>query len=280
MIANALRAAALASTAASAACGPPAATRDDAPPPEPARLEYAPFRASYLVISHGTDRQEPPGGEPLVEATEEQYYLSVAVTHSGDGLQARLMVDSVRVLRGSELAPLRTEADAAAGTTFTAALTPRGELTDLTGGDQANSLLRLLASRLRQFFLRLPAGGVAPGTMWSDTSTLESVTAGIGYAVESVHRHEAVEWEDYAGTRGLRVRTDSRYSVSGEGSQGGQAIVIEGAGRRHAERLLDAAGRYLSVTAADTTELTATVTGPGLTVPILQIRYDTLRLLP
>lgn len=262
-----------------AACGTGGV--ESAPQPAPARVQYAPFVASYAVISRGAVRQEPPGGQPGTSTFGQRYYLSVAVQAEGDGLRAELVVDSVPLVTGSDIDPLIAEATtAAAGARFTSPLASSGELTALEGDDRGNPLLRRIASRLEDFFLRLPEGGAAPGMTWSDTTSMETMSSGIELTVESVHRHQSVDWEAGIGARALRIRTESHYTVTGEGIQSGQAITIQGTGRRHAERVVDASGRYLTVTASDTTELTASVAAVGIDVPILQTRYDTLRILP
>lgn len=262
------------------ACGPAGTGGAGQPAPAPERVAYAPFAARYEVASHGQVRQEPPGAPPWTATFELRYFLTARVDRAESGLTARLLIDSIPVLRGSEFAAMGDDARRAEGATFTSPLTPEGRLTDFQGSQPMNALLEQMSARLGQFFARLPAGGATPGVTWTDTSSLETESAGIALTVESVNRHEALAWSERDGTPALHIRTVSDYTVSGGGAQSGQDIAVDGAGVRSSDQYLAPDGRYVLVTTADSTDLTATVVTMGMAVPITQTRSDTLRLLP
>lgn len=255
----------------------PSPSGDAGPPDRP--VTYGPFTQSYAMVSRGEVVQEI-SGQPSTSAYVLRYYLTAAVSPTDSLLEARLTIDSVPEASGLALGFDPRQAAAVGGTTFTAGLTPTGRVLELTGGDSSLALVRELRWRLRQLLPRLPARGVEAGAVWNDTLSLTSSASGFPVRFQLVHRHEATAWSDRGGVSALEIRTTSAYTLSGEGTQGGQPFTVDGAGARHAVAHLDRRGRYLGLTAADTARMHAALAGTEISIPITQSRVDTLAIIP
>lgn len=257
------------------ACASPAA-REPAAPVQPTVVRYAPFRAAYELVTHGRVDQEF-NDQVATTPFSLQLHLTAEVD-SSDGLRAAITIDSILTLSGAAIGYSLVEARIARGTTFRGELAPSGELRQLTGGDTTLPFVRqLLDRRIPEFFPRIPRDGVRPGERWVDTTESTTLSNGLELAIRAVNRHAAVGWEPHDGATVLRIVTESGYAVTGRGLQSGQEIVLDGTGTRHTHELLDGAGRYLGMTAHDTTRITATVPAAGAVIPITQTQADTLR---
>ena len=242
--------------------------------PKPQLITYHPFTASYRAATRRQVEQEFNG---QITATQliMDYYVSTQLVESLEGLRATMTVDSVPVLTG--LPP--TEADAVTGTTFTAILTPDGQLHDFAGADINADLAHQLSLRFQKFFPRLPPGGASPGVQWADTSDTDAGVRELELVVHSVNHHEAVGWAEWAGEESLLIVTTSDYTVSGSGIEAGQEFVLEGAGIAHTRQYVAPDGRYLGLVSVDTLNSTASLPAIGAIIPIKQTRTDTLTIL-
>lgn len=257
-----------------AGCGGSGGGAAQPPPPAvPQRILYQPFALRYAVSSHGRVEQVF-SGQAVVSEFGMRYFVSAEAVAAGDVMNLTLTIDSVPHIEGAGLS--RAEATHAAGTRFTGVLEPQGNITAFGGGDSTVALVRQLASGLERIFPQLPLGGVVPGQRWSDT--VETVSPGTGFdiAIRVVLDHHAVEWTQHIGGRALHITTLATYTLAGEGMQGGSEISIEGSGVQHSHRFLSPDGRYLGGTSADTSLSTATILATGGSIPVTQIRFDTL----
>ncbi len=248
-----------------------------APPTAPQLLVYRPFATRYVARSLGRVEQDF-SGQLMVSEFSMRYYVSAAAVPAGDAMALTLTIDSVPQVEGAGLS--LTEAARTAGTTFTGMLSPDGAIREFAGGDTTIALVRQLASGLARIFPRLPEGGVAPGQQWSDTVETVSPGAGLDLIVRVLVDHQAVNWTQHLGERALHIASVARYTLSGEGTQGGTQISIDGSGVQHSHRYLAHDGRYLGGTSADTSQSTAVVAATGGFIPVTQIRYDTLTVTP
>lgn len=259
-----------------AGCGGAAAVPEAAALPEPA-ITYGAFNSHYRAASRGRVEQDYPGAGTTTGGFVLRYDLSVAVTATAAGhLAARIVVDSVRELSGGALLLPPAAARRVRGLTFTGLLAPTGVLESVTPSDTTSELGQQLGSRLKDFFPRLPPGGVRAAMVWTDTTSASTQSAGIDLTLQSINRHEAVGWGDHAGQRSLHIATRADYTVSGTGQQNGRHVIIAGTGVRHLDEYLAMSGAYLGMTAADTARMTATVEAVSLSIPITQTRFDTL----
>lgn len=267
----------------SAGSAPPLANGTPAPAPAPppsnsagpAALGYRPFQAMYRAASHGRVEQEFSGQVTASDFTM-QYFLTARLEPGDAGQRLTLRLDSIPVLRGTALGFSTAEAGRARGATFTGTLAPTGEINDFGGGDTTITLVQQIASRLREFFPRIPASGVRPGATWVDTTQSASSSSGLRVTISAVNRHEAVGWTERNGQPAMQIASVSTYTMSGSGSQGAQHFTIEGSGLRQGHAYISTDGKYLGLTATDSSRATAVVAEMGIVIPIVQARSDTL----
>jgi hypothetical protein len=258
-------------------CSPTATGSPSGAAPASGLATYRPFSATYDIRSHTLQEQEF-GGQVNSVVTGLRWLLSASIRGATSPWQLTLTIDSTPEVTG--IAPGLSEQDLerAAGTVFTAMLTPEGEVTDFQGGDSSSAFLQQQARSLERFFPRLPTGGVAPGQAWSDTAEVSTGAAGMDIQIEAVTESVAGTWVDHLGHRALEIRTVSHYSLVGGGSQGGTEIDVDGTGTSHGVLYLGDDGRFLGGTSADTTNMVATVAAMGAMIPILQVSTDTVAL--
>lgn len=241
----------------------------------PAALAYAAAAAHYRIESRTHTEQEVMGNAQSMDATV-ALLVNVVSTLEGPNLATVFTVDSANGtgMQAEGIVAVR-------GLTFRTSHTPTGRPLSLTTPDSANPILTQVGQLFRGFYPRLPERPPVAGFTWTDTVS-DSTTPGPGMVLrtQSTRENRVVGWEDLAGTRALRVATTGRYTITGEGEQGGQALSITGTGLATVESVISAAGILLSQTSADSTNLTVTVMSMGLDVPIRQTRHATLTRLP
>ena len=228
-------------------------------------------RASHLYVEQGDGDQTQRINEVLV------YFVSATISRQGDRLTLSFTVDSVP--RYESDGPATGLAGRARGVSFTGELALNGEITSLSG-DSSNKLVQQLGEDLRTFYPRVPSNGVEPGSRWTDTTEATSKSGGLPLRVVAVSHHEALTPADSGGVRVVPIHTSTTYSFSGSGAQGGQAYAVEGEGRRLTIKRLSVDGRFLGMTAADTSSYTISLHGLDLTIPGRQTRADTLSIIP
>jgi hypothetical protein len=253
--------------------GPPArpGPDDDAPIPLSTTLLYEPYHAQYRAVSRRHVQQEF-NGQVTTTDLNLGYFITARLASADGALDVTLILDSIPLLSGLPMA----DAAQAAGTRFSATMSPSGQVLRFDGDTSQAELVHQLATGLKEFFPRLPPNGARLGDTWTDTSEAHTQAGQLDLTVRSVNRHEAVEWSLWSGERGLRIVTISNYTLSGTGSESGQAYDLDGSGRSHTDQFVGRDGRFLGLTAVDTLESTATLTSIGAIIPILQTRTDTL----
>lgn len=233
--------------------------------------------ASYRAVTHGSVRQELDG-DTVGTTYELRYHVTVEVAPAGEAFEVSITIDSVPVLTGLGFDSSR--ADRVRGTVFRAGLSREGKLGDFETEAAAGPLVEQLSNQLRQFFARIPPEGARPSARWSDSTESTRKASGFDLAIRAAIASEAGAWITYAGVPALEINTVSTYSVSGGGTQIGQDVVLDGTGIRRASAYLGADGRFLGLTATDTSRISATVASIGAVVPVTQARVDTVAILP
>lgn len=265
---------------------PPAPTEPGAPaPPPPAPttdlgIGLTPGAQRYVLHYRRRVEQEIAGQQP----TDMSYraYVSARIAEPADalGYEVSHTIDSIVADSGSFVPPTVNLA-VARGLRLTGRLGPSGAVHDVVPSDtaQARFASQFLGS-LRDFYPRLPAGGLRPWSSWTDTTTSTERTAGSEVAQRAVSDHRASGWTYCDGARCLRVDVDGSYTVFGSGEQGGQPFELVGNGTRTMVQLLSAGGHYLGGETRDSAMLSVTLPAQGMTVPIRQTLYYTIAVSP
>lgn len=242
--------------------------------PIPRVVTYRPFVGSYRAATRRDVEQEFNGQRTTTQVLL-HYYVSTALVETPSGLRVTLTIDSVPVLSGLPA----TEAEAVEGATFTAALSPTGELRDFHGSEREAELLRQISLGLQEFFPRLPSGGAQPGQHWSDTAETGAGARDLKLTIRSLNEHEVIGWTEFGGEQSLHIRTASTYKLRGTGFEAGQEYLLEGGGVAYADQYLSRDGRYLGSISTDTLHSSASLPAMGATIPIVQTRTDTLTII-
>lgn len=253
-----------------------------APPPPSAtqtvRLGPSALRYVMRQIVH-VDQQLPTGQQVLDYGL--RIFLAVTISGPADtsGYSTTITIDSVAPDSGTTI-PLGINLGAAKGLSFRGRLSPRGEFRNPIPSDStAAQLVSPIVGSFRNFFPRLPPGGVTLGAAWVDTTTDQQAAAG-NITITSVNRSRAAAWDERNSTRTLRVEVSSDFKVQGSGQQVGQPFDVNGTGARSGVDYIAIDGRYLGGESRDSLNMTITLPMQSLTIPRTQASRTTVTVLP
>jgi hypothetical protein len=253
-----------------------------APPPPPAtqtvRLGPSALRYVMRQVVH-VDQQLPTGQQVLDYGLRIFFAVTISGPADSSGYPTTITIDSVAPDSGTTI-PLGINLGAAKGLSFRGRLSPRGEFRDPVPSDSiaAQSLSPIVGS-FRNFFPRLPPGGVTLGAAWVDTTTDQQAAAG-NITITSVNRSHAAAWDERNGARTLRVEVSSDFKVQGSGRQVGQPFDVNGTGARSGLDYIAIDGRYLGGESRDSLNMTITLPMQSLTIPRTQASRTTVTVLP
>lgn len=208
-------------------------------------------------------------------------FISATIVGPADsaGYPLTFTLDSIVPDSGSAIPPTLNLASAR-GLKYIGRLTPSGEFRQTSSSDStlAQTFAQIVGA-FRNFYPRIPAGGLTLGAEWTDT-TSTSDRAGVEVNVKAVARSRATTWEERNGARCLRVEVSSAYSVAGAGEQMGQPLEVTGTGTRTGVQFVAIDGRYLGGEAHDSSSMLIGLPMQGMTVPVRQISHSTVTVLP
>jgi hypothetical protein len=210
--------------------------------------------------------------------TSVRYRLTVDLLPADTGLSATFTIDTV--LRGHGPSVAAEDLAHAVGRTFTADLARSGRLSDIRGVESVSPFLRQIINQMSDFFPRLPRGGAAPGNTWVDTTEILTGSNGSDITIRAITRNSARDWGQHQEQLALPVNWTRTYTVTGAGEQLGQPFTLDGNGETQGQSFLSADGRYLGSVASDSRDIEILLTGVGMTIPLRQVRADTVRILP
>lgn len=208
-------------------------------------------------------------------------YFAVTITGPADtsGYPTTITIDSILPDSGTT-PPMGINLGAAKALSFVGRLTPKGEFRSQSVSDSvAAQALAPIVGSFKNFFPRIPPGGLTLGASWTDTTTENDRAAG-GVTVTSINRARAAVWEDHGGTRALRVEVASDFTIKGSGQQAGQPFEVAGSGVRTGLDFVAADGRYMGGESRDSTSMTITLPIQAMTIPRTQVSKTTVAVLP
>jgi len=208
-------------------------------------------------------------------------FFGVTITGPADslGYPTTITIDSI-VPDSGTTPPMGINLAAAKALSFMGRLTPKGEFRSQSVSDSvAAQALSPIVGSFKNFFPRIPPGGLALGATWTDTTTENDRAAG-SVTVTSVNRARAAAWEDHKGTRVLRVEVASDFTIKGGGQQAGQPFEVAGSGVRTGLDFVSADGRYVGGESRDSTSMTITLPIQAMTIPRTQVSKTTVTVLP
>jgi hypothetical protein len=245
-----------------------------------ATIRLGPSTLRYLV--HRQLRIEQDFGGQLPVAMSYRLFVTATVVGPADsaGYPASYVIDSVTADSGSYIPPTVNLATAR-GLMYRGRLAPSGELHDLVPSDSAvaQRLAQLLGNP-RDFYPRMPPGGLRLGADWTDTVSTTEKGVGTEVRVTTITHSTAAAWDTRAGTRALRVDYSGTGTLAGSGEQGGQPFELTGGGTRSGSEYVAADGRFLGGETRDSTGYTVVLLAQGLSVPVRQMLRATVTVLP
>jgi hypothetical protein len=251
------------------------------PARRPDAIRYGPSALRY-VVHRRLHIQQALGGQTQAQDVGARIFVVAAITGPADsvGYPATFAVDSIVADSGTP-SPIVENVNKVRKLVFAGRVTPRGEFVNALASDStaAQSVVQLLGN-FRDFLPRLPIDGVKPGATWTDT--VETTQRGSGSEVSrrTITQATAAAWEDYLGTRSVRVAGSQTYRVAGGGKNAGQPFELSGAGTGSGVAFIAADGRYLGGEWQDSTALTIRLPVQGVAVPVVQVTRTTVAVLP
>lgn len=210
-----------------------------------------------------------------------QIFFSVTIAGPADsvGYTTTVTIDSIAPDSGTT-APMGINLSVAKGLSFTGRLAPTGEFRNPVASDTvlAQTLAPIVGS-FKNFFPRIPAGGLTLGASWIDTVTTNDRAVGT-ITVTTINRSRATAWEQRNGVRCLRLDVASTFTIHGAGDQNGQPFEVAGSGQRTGVDYIAVDGRYLGGEANDSTSMTITLPVQSMVIPRTQVSRSTVTVRP
>lgn len=278
--------AALAAALLAGCAGGSMTTDGTTPPPEKGKpgapsgksgLTYRPAPSTgYRLERHDSLTLHYPGGAVQQQVRDRIAFVHVTVAGAGDGASYPLTIvlDSLQAWENGQ--PVDS-AVIAKGTLWTGTLGADGDLSQLQA-DRGGTLSDELSGRLRQFFPRLPSGGVREGMEWSDSSEYRLVADAFPGTERQVTTYHATE--SSGSKKGITLEGSGTYARSGTRQQADQSLEMTASGTRHGVHQIGSDGTIFSAQGNDSGDMTITVPAVGQTVPVKQTGSYTITLVP
>jgi hypothetical protein len=259
-------------TTASTPAAAPAAGRGD-----PTSVRYAADVGRYRVEQNQHISQEMMGQTRDVDGSTTML-VSASLTGAAGDLAAVFTVDSVAAT--SSMAGAANILASMRGKVYRAVYSPLGHATSFTAPDSGDAAAGE-GNVFREFLPGLPAGALAAGTTWIDTTILSQRSGqGLNLRSQSIRQHRIVGWELHEGVRALKISTTGTYTITGSGEQNGQQLTMAGSGAASADQFVSAAGVYLGGASTDSTNMMVNVVSMGMEIPVRQTRRTAVSRLP
>ena len=259
---------------------PPPPPPPPAPPPAAAQgLRLGPSAQRYVMHTVIHIDQEFQGmHQPLDFGLRAFFGVTITGPADSSGYPTNITIDSI-VPDSGTTPPMGINLGAAKALSFVGRLTPRGEFRGQSVSDSvAAQALAPIVGSFKNFFPRIPPGGLTLGATWTDTTTENDRAAG-SVTVTSINRARAAAWEDHTGTRVLRLEVTSDFTIKGSGQQAGQPFEVAGSGVRSGLDFVSVDGRYLGGESRDSTAMTITLPIQAMTIPRTQVSRTTVTVL-
>lgn len=197
----------------------------------PAGTQYA-----YAISSTNTISMEIPGMGPISMGVNTG--MDVTLSATGTLREFTITIDDISFSMdlpdmGMDLP--QPDLSTIKGSTMTAQLGARGEVTDVSGIEGIPALEQMggadgFKETLRSLFLYLPEGGLEPGATWSHEASFSMNQMGMQVQNASSKDYNCVELTEWEGVPAYRVDVSGMVTTSGGGDQGGMSMDLSAAG--------------------------------------------------
>jgi len=243
-------------------------------------VRLGPSALRYVLRHQIHVEQQFPGQTQTVDRGL-RVFLSATIVGPADsaGYPLTFTVDSIVPDSGTAIPP-GVNLASARGLRYIGRLTPTGEFKQTSASDSTLAqVFTQFIGTFRNFYPRMPPGGLTLGADWTDTSSTND-RVGIDVNIKAIAHSRATTWEQRNGAKCVRLESSSTYSVVGSGEQMGQPLEVSGTGTRTGVQFVAVDGRYLGGEAQDSSALVVGLPMQGMTVPVRQISHSTITVLP
>jgi hypothetical protein len=234
-------------------------------------LSYVPGTFAYRLNTELHQKQEAMGQTNEVHRTAAQYITLTLDREAGDALGFAITVDSSRTESSS--GPTPEPESKLVGKTVTGTVSPAGRvLTFSAPVDSATTEAEFRS--LRAFFVRLPKGS-ARGASVVDTLADTIQTQGLEIKQMVVMTSTVAGDTTIDGQRAIILERNGTLTMSGDGEQGGNELVLDGTGTVAGKVYVSAAGGLLGGQIKNDAQMSVSVPAANMTIPITQSSTST-----
>lgn len=247
-----------AAVAASAAASPSRAQSPSTPstPVQPAEaFAYAPGARRYQLTTVVARSQNQAGGRAPFEfstTTTMDVTLTLA-RRARDTLALTLTIDSVAVT--SDLNAPAANVSAYKGAKLTGLMSPQGRIYRFEPPPHATDPVPSLYRSFRRFLVPFPNGDIAPGAVWTDTTTTPVKVGGFDTKTVAIMSSRVVADTIVNGQRAWRIDRIGNITIAGTATAPTDTVGVTGDGTIRATDYVTVAGVFLLNTSTQTTQL-------------------------
>jgi hypothetical protein len=231
------------------------------------QFAYTPGTQKYRLTSTMKMTQEMMGQKQEAELNTNEV-ITFAVTPKGrDSLAFSVTIDSASVTsNGPQGSP---DVSKRIGSKVSGVMSSLGKVytfqapTDDAGG--------LSYQGYKTFLVRVPSGALKAGMSWVDTTETKNSNNGIDVTAQTIVTSKIVGDTTVGGQKAWKVQRNTNTTLTGSGNQQGQALVLEGKGTGTATEVISSRGVYIGSDGTTNVDMTVTVPGVGMTIPITQV---------
>jgi hypothetical protein len=237
-------------------------------------MRYVVYRRLLIEQSFGGQQQRQELGA--------RAFIGVVISGPADssGYPASFTVDSIQSDSGTPQ-PIADAMSKVRALVLAGRLASRGDFQGSSTSDTAAAQsIAQLVGNFRDFLPRIPTEGLRVGVAWTDTMALTQRSDGGGVTRRATTHSTAAAWEEYAGTRSLRIESSATYNVKGSGQNGGQAFEVTGSGTTSGRSFIAEDGRFLGGESQDSTSLTISLPAQGMSIPVTQVLRSSVLVRP
>ncbi len=230
-------------------------------------FEYAPGTSRYRVAQTVKAVQEVMGQKQEFEMLNSQV-MTVTLARGGrDTVAMKVVLDSITATGPMGPPP---GVDRMPGMVFDAKLSPSGTVYSVVGPkDSTVSLVSSITESVRRFLPNVRRR-LAAGASWADTSSGRLSQNGLEIDRKTFSRLTVAGDTTVAGERSWKIVRNDSTSLSGSGSQGGQALTMEGTAIGTGMLLVSQKGVFMGGQGDEVANLKIVLSGNGMEVGVTQ----------
>jgi hypothetical protein len=251
-------------------------------------FSYTPGTQRYRLTTVVNNQRDQTGGRaPLTyQVTTTQVVTVTLAPKSRDTLALTIRIDSADVQ--SDFDAQKPDLAFERGVTLKGTMAPTGHIyvfgtaADAANGNLASSNLAALYKSFSHFLPAFPSADVHVGLTWSDTVQQRELHRS---SFDSVITETVTTWKvstdtTVAGSHAWRVDRSSTIELTGDGTEAGQTIHLDGDGSIKSAAFVNPAGVYLGAKSSQNVRFVSSFKESGEGAPQSQTIKTTIEALP